>query len=335
MSFPSRRFPTTRLRRLRQAAWSRQLVQEHRLCPADLIWPVFIVEGEQQRIAIESMPEVMRLSIDQLLIEAQQAQTLGIPAIALFPVIDPALKTATGDEALNPDNLICRAIHSLRAAALDIGIICDVALDPYTNHGHDGVIINGDVDNDATVELLTQQAVIQAQAGCQIIAPSDMQDGRVGAIRQALDQAGFYQVMILAYAAKYCSHFYGPFRDALGSQQSLANKGKHTYQQPITNSDEALHEVALDLQEGADMVMVKPAMPYLDVIYRIKQTFHVPTFAYQVSGEYTMLHHLAQTTHTNVETLLIESLLSCKRAGSDAIITYAAKQIAQSLSQKN
>jgi porphobilinogen synthase len=331
MSLNLRRFPQTRLRRTRRTPWLRQLVRETTLSPADLIWPVFVVEGAQQCIPIASMPGVTRLSIDQLIIEARQAQALGILAIALFPVVDPALKTADGREATNPDNLICRACRALKDADLSLGIIGDVALDPYTDHGHDGILIDDDVANDETVAVLSQQALVQAQAGCDIIAPSDMQDGRVGAIRNTLDTAGLHDIIILSYAAKYCSNFYGPFRDALGSSTQLGGKGKHTYQQDIANASEALHEVALDLQEGADLVMVKPGMPYLDIIYRIKQTFQVPTFAYQVSGEYTMLQQLAQMSAMPLEPLLLESLIALKRAGSDAILTYGAKQIARYL----
>ncbi|MEE9451896.1 MAG: porphobilinogen synthase [Gammaproteobacteria bacterium] len=337
-----RQYPQTRLRRTRLHPWARRLVREHTLTVNDFIWPLFIVKGEQQRQAITTMPGVYRLSIDVLVEEVKQAQALNIPAIALFPMIDQSLKDPQGSEALDPNNLLCNAIKALRAANLDIGIICDVALDPYTDHGHDGVIINNEVDNDATIEILCQQALIQAQAGCDIIAPSDMQDGRIGAIRQALDQHDLSNTMILSYAAKYCSNFYGPFREAVGSQANLSKKtqnpllgSKASYQQDIANSEEALHEVALDLNEGADLIMVKPGMPYLDIITKIKQTFKVPTFAYQVSGEYSMLQNLSQQDGQDFQKLMLETLISFKRAGADGIFTYAAKEIASFLQTTN
>lgn len=323
-----RQYPLTRLRRTRLYPWARCLVREHALSVSDLIWPVFIIDGEQQKVPITTMPGVFRMSIDVLISEAKTAQALGIPAIALFPVVPTSKKNAQGAEAINPNNLICNAIKALRNAQLNLGIICDVALDPYTDHGHDGVIIDGEIANDASVEILCQQAVIQAQAGCNIIAPSDMQDGRIGAIRQALDDNGLTDTIILSYAAKYCSNFYGPFRDAVGSQGNLAGKSKASYQQDMANSQEALHEVALDLNEGADLVMVKPGMPYLDIIAAIKQTFKIPTFAYQVSGEYMMLQNLSQQCDLNNHEILLEALTSFKRAGADAIFTYAAKEIA-------
>lgn len=332
MSFNNhRRFPQTRLRRTRMQPWSRRLVAEHRLSPADLIWPLFIIEDDNAERQIASMPGVERLTIAQAIEAVAEARDLGIPAVALFPVVAAALKTEDGAEAFNPDNLICRAIKAIKAAVPDIGIIGDVALDPYTSHGHDGLLIDGEIVNDPSVEVLVKQALTLAQAGCDVLAPSDMQDGRIGAIRQALESAGFQQAMILSYAAKYASKFYGPFRDAVGSAANLAGGDKATYQQDVANSDEALHEVALDLQEGADMVMVKPGMPYLDVIYRVKQAFKVPTFAYQVSGEYAMLHQLAASSGDDVNALMIESLLGFKRAGADAILTYAAKQVAAKL----
>jgi porphobilinogen synthase len=334
MNLIDRPYPLARLRRSRVHAWSRALVQESHLSAQDLIWPIFIMEGVQQREAIPAMPNVYRVSIDELLRDAEKAVQLGIPAIALFPVVPAEKKDAQGSEALNPDNLICRACRALQAAQLPIGIITDVALDPYTSHGHDGLIVDGDVANDATVEILVQQALCQTEAGAQVIAPSDMQDGRIGAIRQALEQAGHHHTAILSYAAKYASHFYGPFRDAVGSSNHLASKGKHSYQQDFHNTDEALHEVAQDLQEGADMVMVKPAMTYLDIIHRVKTTFHVPTFAYQVSGEYSMLQLLASHQHMDPLALQLEAHIAMKRAGADAIFSYAAPVIATYLQNK-
>ncbi|MEC8571171.1 MAG: porphobilinogen synthase, partial [Planctomycetota bacterium] len=275
-------FPSQRPRRLRQAPWLRNLVQEHRLHVSDLIWPIFVQEGDQLASPIESMPGVERLTIDLAIQKAQEAQQLGIPAIAIFPATPPTLKTPEAEEALNPENLACRAVRAVKAGVPNIGIICDVALDPYSSHGQDGLVRNGIVVNDETVEVLCRQAVVQAEAGCDVIAPSDMMDGRVGAIRKALDSAGFEQVSILAYAAKYASAFYGPFRDAVGSAANLGSGDKKTYQMNPSNTQEALQEVALDIQEGADMVMVKPGMPYLDIVQRVKATFEVPTFAYQV-----------------------------------------------------
>ena len=330
-----RQYPQTRLRRTRLHSWARRLVRENTISVNDLIWPVFIIDGDQQKVPVSAMPGVFRMSIDVLVAEAKIIQELGIPAIALFPVIPASKKNAQGAEAINPDNLICNAIKALRSAQLDLGIICDVALDPYTDHGHDGVIIDDDVANDASVEILCQQALIQAQAGCHIIAPSDMQDGRIGAIRQALDANDLANTIILSYAAKYCSNFYGPFRDAVGSQNNLAGKSKISYQQDMANSQEALHEVALDINEGTDLIMVKPGMPYLDIIAAIKQTFKIPTFAYQVSGEYMMLQSLSKQCDLNDHQLLLESLTSFKRAGADGIFTYAAKEIALFLHKKS
>jgi porphobilinogen synthase len=325
-------FPATRLRRNRRDPWSRRLVAEHRLDTADLIWPVFVLEGRERREPVTSMPGVERLSIDLLLTAVREAAALGIPAVALFPVTPEAVKSADGAEAINPDNLICRAVRAIKAALPDIGVICDVALDPYTTHGHDGLIDDdGDVLNDATLAVLVRQALVQAAAGCDVIAPSDMMDGRVGAIRRALDEAGHSQTRILSYAAKYASAFYGPFRDAVGSSGALGKRGKQSYQMDPANSDEALREVALDLAEGADMVMVKPGLPYLDVVRRVKDAFAVPTFAYQVSGEYAMIQAAALRGWLDGERAIIEALLAFKRAGCDGILTYAALEVARSL----
>ena len=326
-------FPSQRPRRLRQAPWLRNLVQEHRLHVSDLIWPIFVQEGDQLASPIESMPGVERLTIDLAIQKAQEAQQLRIPAIAIFPATPPTLKTPEAEEALNPENLACRAVRAVKAEAPNIGIICDVALDPYSSHGQDGLVRNGIVVNDETVEVLCRQAVVQAEAGCDVIAPSDMMDGRVGAIRKALDSAGFEQVSILAYAAKYASAFYGPFRDAVGSAANLGSGDKKTYQMNPSNTQEALQEVALDIQEGADMVMVKPGMPYLDIVQRVKATFEVPTFAYQVSGEYAMLSAAAEKGWLNREQVMMESLLAFKRAGADGILTYFALEVARSLAE--
>lgn len=318
-------YPGTRLRRLRQHDWSRRMVRENQLTPDDLIWPVFVIDGEDRSEPIASMPEVERLSIDRLVKSAQQAVKLGIPAIAVFPVTPAEKKTADAREAINSKNLVCRAVAAVKQSVGDsLGVICDVALDPFSSHGHDGLVRDGRVVNDETVELLCQQAIVQAQAGCDIIAPSDMMDGRIGAIRQQLDQAGFDHVQIMSYAAKYASAFYGPFRDAVGSGENLGGGDKKTYQQDPANTDEAIHEVQLDLAEGADMVMIKPGMPYLDVVRRVKDTFAVPTFAYQVSGEYAMLNAAAQNAWLDRRAVAMESLLSFKRAGADGILTYFA-----------
>ncbi len=309
------------------------MVSEHVLSAKDLIWPVFVTEGHQARSQVESMPGVERFSVDILVTEITKAAQLGIPAIALFPETDPNKKTVDAEEAVNPDNLICRAIREIKQANLDIGIVCDVALDPYTSHGHDGLLCEGKVVNDASVELLCRQAVVQAAAGADIIAPSDMMDGRVGAIRNALDNAGFHDVTIMAYSAKYASAFYGPFRDAIGSQTTLAGGHKKTYQMDPANSEEAIREVGLDINEGADMVMVKPGMPYLDIIQRVKSSFGVPTFAYQVSGEYAMLAGAANQGWLDREKIVLESLLAFKRAGCDGILTYFAVEAAEYLRQ--
>lgn len=323
--------PIARPRRLRVSPWIRNMVSEHRVTVNDLIWPVFIQEGNNLRTPIASMPGVERLSIDLLTLAVKEARDLGIPAIALFPATPANLKTQDGEEAFNPENLVCRTIRAIKSAVPDIGIICDVALDPYTSHGQDGLVRNGVVVNDETVEVLCKQSVVQARAGCDVIAPSDMMDGRVGAIRKALDNAGFSHVAILSYAAKYASAFYGPFRDAVGSANNLGKSDKKTYQMDPSNSSEALREVALDIAEGADMIMVKPGMPYLDVVARVKDAFKVPTFAYQVSGEYAMLCAAAANGWLDREKVILESLLSFKRAGADGVLTYFAVEAAKLL----
>jgi porphobilinogen synthase len=326
------RFPATRMRRNRRYDWSRRLVSEHHLTVDDLIWPVFIHEGQNLREAVPSMPGVDRLSIDLLVDAVGEAVELGIPAVALFPATDPSKKTPEAEEALNSDNLVCRAVRAVKQSHGEkIGIVCDVALDPYSSHGQDGLVRDGYVVNDETVAALQQQAVIQAQAGCDVIAPSDMMDGRVGAIREALDDAGLPNVLIMSYAAKYASAFYGPFRDAVGSSANLGSGDKKTYQMDPANGDESLREVALDLAEGADMVMVKPGMPYLDIVYRVKEAFGAPTYAYQVSGEYAMLSAASQHDWVDHNRTMLESLLSFKRAGADGILTYFALEAARLL----
>jgi porphobilinogen synthase len=328
------RFPATRLRRNRRDAWSRRLVAEHRLDVADLIWPVFVLDGNGQQQAVASMPGVSRYSIDLLLPALEEAAGLGVPAVALFPVTPGELKSADGSEATNPDNLICRAVRAVKDALPDLGVICDVALDPYTTHGHDGLIENDYVVNDPTLAVLARQALVQAEAGCDVIAPSDMMDGRVGVIRRTLDEAGFERTRIMAYAAKYASSFYGPFRDAVGSSSALGKAGKQTYQMDPANVDEAIREVALDLGEGADMVMVKPGMPYLDVVRRIKDAFAVPTFAYQVSGEYAMIRAAGERGWLDADLAMLEALLGFKRAGADGVLTYAACDVARALARR-
>ena len=329
--FDPGQFPAVRMRRNRREDWCRRLVAENGLSVNDLIWPVFIREGRGERTPIASMPGVERLSIDLAVEQVGKAADLGIPAVALFPVTDPAKKTPEGQEALNPENLVCRAVQAVKAACPSVGIICDVALDPYTSHGHDGLLQDGQILNDETVEVLCRQAVVQAQAGCDVLAPSDMMDGRIGAIRNALDSRGFTSVKILAYAAKYASAFYGPFRDAVGSAANLGQGDKRTYQMNPANGDEALREVALDIAEGADMVMVKPGMPYLDIVHRVKAAFGLPTFAYQVSGEYAMLTAAAQNGWLDRDKVMLESLLAFKRAGADGVLTYFALEVAQKL----
>ena len=324
------KFPRTRMRRNRQAAWSRALVSENSLSVSDLIWPVFVTEGGASRDPVPSMPGVDRLGIDALIDTLSEIKDLGIPAIALFPHTDEALKTPEAEEAYNPGNLVCRTVQAVKKAHPDIGVMCDVALDPYNSNGHDGLVSDQTVLNDQTVEVLCRQSVVQARAGCDIIAPSDMMDGRVGAIRDALDAEGFQDVCIMAYAAKYASAFYGPFRDAVGSSGALKGD-KKTYQMDPANTDEALREVALDIEEGADMVMVKPGLPYLDIVHRVKDAFGVPTFAYNVSGEYAMLRAAADQGWLDYDKALMEMLLSFKRAEADGVLTYAALDAARLL----
>ncbi len=324
-------FPGTRLRRNRRNEWSRRLVAENRLMVDDLIWPVFVHEGENQRTPIPSMPEVARLSIDLLIREAAAAKSLGIPMIAVFPATPSDLRTANGEEAVNPDNLVCKAVTALKKAVPGIGVMSDVALDPYTTHGQDGLVLDGHVVNDETVAVLCRQAVVQADAGCDVVAPSDMMDGRVGAIRGALDKAGHQAVRIMSYAAKYASGFYGPFRDAVGSKSFLGSGDKRSYQMDPANGDEALREVALDIQEGADMILVKPGMLYLDIVRRIKDTFRAPTYAYQVSGEYAMIKAAVSKGWLDNDRVLLESLVAFKRAGADGILTYGAVEAARLL----
>jgi porphobilinogen synthase len=324
------RFPAVRMRRNRRTTWSRRLVAENVLTVDDLIWPIFVVEGQNVRQPVESMPGVHRLSVDLAIEAAREAVALGIPVIALFPYTDPKLRTDDGREAFNRENLVCRATRAIRKAGVDIGVLLDVALDPYTSHGHDGLMRGGEILNDETLQALVRQALVQAEAGCDIIAPSDMMDGRVGAIRAALEAGGHKDVQIMAYAAKYASAFYGPFRDAVGSSATLSGD-KRTYQMDPANTDEALREVALDIAEGADMVMVKPGMPYLDIVRRVKDTFGMPTFAYQVSGEYSMLTAAAQNGWLDGDRVMMESLIAFKRAGADGILTYFAHRAARLL----
>lgn len=330
-SYSGRQFPATRMRRNRFSEFSRRLVRERTLSPADFIYPMFVIEGSGRREAIPSMPGIERVSLDELKKEVEELLTLGVPAIALFPKVDAALKTVDGSAAFSPDGLIPRVVQAIKESFPEMGIICDGALDPYTTHGQDGIIDeDGYVLNDATVAALQQQAVVCAQAGADVIAPSDMMDGRVAAIRQELDRQGFINTQIMAYSAKYASSYYGPFRDAVGSAANLGKGNKFTYQMDPANSDEALQEIALDLQEGADMVMVKPGMPYLDIVQRVKQTFGVPTFVYQVSGEYAM-HQLAIQNGYLSSDVILESLLCIKRAGANGILTYFAKEAAKLL----
>lgn len=330
MSLPFSTFPSARMRRMRRDNFSRRLMSEHVLTVNDLVYPVFVLDGKGRREAVATMPGVERLSIDLLLPVAEECLYLGIPALALFPVISPDLKSLSGKEALNPKGLVPRAVAALKSRFPELGIITDVALDPYTSHGQDGLIDDtGYVTNDATVAVLAQQAVVHAQAGADVVAPSDMMDGRVAAIRSALEGAGHIHTRILAYAAKYASSFYGPFRDAVGSAANLGKGDKNTYQMDPANSDEAIWEVGIDLQEGADMVMVKPGMPYLDVIRRIKDTYDAPTFAYQVSGEYAMLKAAVQNGWLDERACALEALLAFKRAGADGVLTYFARDAAR------
>jgi porphobilinogen synthase len=321
---------THRPRRNRKSEWARRLVRESVLTASDLIWPLFVVEGERTRVPVASMPGVERLTVDEAARDAERAAQLDIPAIALFPYTDPALKDETGSEALNSRNLICRTVRAIKAAVPQIGVLTDVALDPYTSHGHDGLLRDGVILNDETVAVLTHQALVEAEAGADIIAPSDMMDGRVGAIRTALDAANFTDVSIMAYAAKYASAFYGPFRDAVGSSKTLTGD-KRTYQMDPANTNEALREVELDIAEGADMVMVKPGMPYLDILQRVSETFGMPTFAYQVSGEYAMIMAAAQNGWLDGERAMMESLYAFKRAGAAGVLSYFAPQVAEKL----
>ena len=329
-------FPQRRMRRLRRTGFLRDIVRESALAASDLLFPVFIHEGNGRRQAIASMPGVERLSLDLLFPVFEKASNFGIPAIALFPVIDADKKTPGGEEAFNPAGLVPRAIVELKKRFPDVGIVCDVALDPYTSHGQDGVVDTaGYILNDETIDILEKQAITQAWAGADIVAPSDMMDGRIGAIRKALDAEGYIHTAILAYSAKYASAFYGPFRDAVGSAGNLGKSDKKNYQMDPGNSDEAMREIALDLEEGADMVMVKPGMPYLDIVHRAKTTFGVPTLVYQVSGEYAMLKAAAQNGWLNSEACMMESLLAFKRAGADGILTYFALEAAALLAEQN
>ncbi|MGB4865396.1 MAG: porphobilinogen synthase [Hyphomicrobium sp.] len=323
-------YPAIRMRRNRNAPWARKLVSETLLSPSDLVWPMFVMEGIAKREPVASMPGVERLSVDLIVEAARLAVSLGIPAIALFPYTDLKLRTDDAQEAFNPDNLVCRATRAIKAAKLDVGVILDVALDPYTSHGHDGLLIGDEIANDATIAALVRQALVQAEAGTDILAPSDMMDGRIGAIRSALEAGGYHNTQIMSYAAKYASAFYGPFRDAVGSG-GLLKGDKRTYQMDPANSDEALREVALDIAEGADMVMVKPGMPYLDIVRRVSETFKVPTLAYQVSGEYAMIVAAAEKGVLDLDKCVLESLLAFKRAGASAVLTYFAPHAAKLL----
>jgi porphobilinogen synthase len=329
---PTGKFPSARMRRNRRQNWSRELSAEARLSSADLIWPIF-VHDESYDLDIESMTGLQRVSISTLLKMSEQAVDLDIPAIALFPSVDDSLKDENGTQAANPGNLVCRAVQAVKKEFPDLGIICDVALDPYTRHGQDGILVDGYVTNDATIEMLIKQSIVQAQAGCDVVAPSDMMDGRVGAIRAALDSESLIDTQIMSYAAKYNSGFYGPFRDAVGSAPSTTSRsgGKGTYQMDPANSDEAIREVAMDIEEGADSVIIKPGLPYLDILQRVKETFGVPTYVYQVSGEYAMLNAAAEKGWLDLDRVMMESLLGMKRAGADGIWTYFAPVVAKRL----
>ncbi len=317
-------YPSTRLRRNRTHAWIQDMVREHRVHPSDLIWPVFVHDQQDANQVIPSMPGVVRYSERTIVDAAKRAADLGIPALAVFPVIDPSKKSSDGKEATNPENLVCRSVATIKSAVPSIGVICDVALDPFTTHGQDGLVENGRILNDPTIDVLCEQARVQADAGCDIIAPSDMMDGRIGRVRHTLESSGHQDVKIMSYAAKYASAFYGPFRDAVGSKKQLGGGDKKTYQMDPANGGEALREVALDIEEGADMVMVKPGLPYLDIVRRIKERFSMPTFAYQVSGEYAMLRAADQHGWLDYQSCLLESLVAFKRAGCDGILTYGA-----------
>ena len=333
--FSSNNFPRIRMRRNRMSNFSRRLISENNISLDDLIYPIFVTYGSNIKEEVVSMPGIYRYSLDLLHKEIEYISSLFIPAIAFFPKVQNALKTSDGKEALNKNNLICKAIEISKKVNPKLGVICDVALDPYTDHGHDGIIINNQIDNDETLSILCKQALVQAEAGCDIIAPSDMMDGRVGFIRDALDKNGFTNVQIMSYAAKYASAFYGPFRDAVGSNLSLLKKSKKSYQMDPANSDEALKEIALDISEGADMVIVKPGMPYLDIIYRVKQEFKMPTYAYQVSGEYSMIKNAIEKGWFDEDRIIFESLIAFKRAGCNGIITYFAPYIAKKLLNKD
>ena len=327
-------YPRVRMRRNRMHKFSRRLVSENNLTIDDLIYPIFITYGLNKKEKINSMPGIYRFSLDRLETEIKYISSLNIPAIAFFPQTENKLKTSDGREAVNKNNLVCEAIRISKKVNPELGIICDVALDPYTDHGHDGVIIDNHIDNDKTLEILCQQSLIQAEAGCNIIAPSDMMDGRVGLIRDTLDKNGFINVQIMSYAVKYASAFYGPFRDAVGSSINLSNKSKNSYQMDPKNSDEALREIELDLNEGADMVIVKPGMPYLDIIHKVREKFKVPTYAYQVSGEYSMIKGAIDKGWFDEEKIIFESLIAFKRAGCNGIITYFAPYVAEILNNR-
>lgn len=331
---PVGNYPQTRMRRNRRHEWSRRMVRENALSPSDLILPIFISNEMGKSETIETMPGVFRHSIDLLSNVVGEAKSLGLPSVALFPAIPPKLKTPMAEEAYNPNNLICQAIRAIKDSHPDIGIICDVALDPFNSDGHDGIVRDGHVANDETIEALCRQALVQVEAGCDIIAPSDMMDGRVGAIRQSLDNAGHIHTQIMSYAAKYSSAFYGPFRDAIDSTGFLAGETKDTYQMDPANSDEALREVALDISEGADMIMIKPGLPYLDIIWRIKENFGIPTFAYNVSGEYAMLRYAADSNAIDYTKAMMETLISFKRAGCNGILTYFALDAARAINSQ-
>ena len=324
-------YPATRMRRNRMKAFSRRMLAENRVSVDDLIWPLFVIEGEDRAEAVTAMPGVSRHSIDRLVGKAQEAVRLGIPAIAIFPSIDAALKDNDGTLAGDPDNLVCRAVRAVKAACPDLGVICDVALDPFTDNGHDGILRDGEIVNDATLEALCRQALCQADAGCDIIAPSDMMDGRVAAIRAALDEAGHENIQIMSYAAKYASGFYSPFREAVGAGSLAGGQGKATYQMNPANSDEAIHEISLDLAEGADIVIVKPGMPYLDILTRAKAEFGVPCVTYQVSGEYAMIMAASANGWLDEDRVMMESIMAFKRAGADAVLTYFAPRVASLL----
>lgn len=330
MTHSQPQFPALRMRRNRKAPWARALIAENRLNVADLIWPMFVTGGKNVVEPIGSMPGVERHSVDKIVAKAEEAARLGIPLIAIFPNTDHAARSDNGDEAANPNNLTCSAVRAIKKAVPEIGIMCDVALDPYTSHGHDGVIRDGKIANDESVAILVKQALVQAEAGCDVIAPSDMMDGRIAAIRNALETQGFQDTQIMAYSAKYASGFYGPFREAVGASKTLKGD-KRSYQMDSANSDEALREVALDLTEGADMVMVKPGMPYLDIVQRVKAEFRVPTFAYQVSGEYSMIKAASANGWLDEVTVVQEALLAFKRAGADGVLTYFAADVARRL----